>query len=107
MAKFYGAVGYLNNVETSPGIWDETISRRNYSGDVIKNSKRWQNTEHLNDNIIVNNIISIIADPYAYDHFFTIKFVEWMGTSWEVTNVEVQSPRLLLTLGGVYNGPKE
>lgn len=106
MAKFYGKVGYVDTKQTSPGVWEEVvIDERNYYGDVMRNSKRWDSGENLNDNISINNSISIIADPFAYENFFAIRYVEWMGSFWKVTTVEPERPRLILTLGGVYNGP--
>lgn len=104
MARFYGEVGYAITKETSPGIWTEVFDRRNYYGDVTKNYRRLENSNNLNDNIRFDNIISIVADPYAYENYSTIRYVEWMGAKWKVTSVEVQSPRLILNLGGVYNG---
>lgn len=107
MAKFYGIIGYGQSAENPPnsGIWVDTIEEYSYYGDVVKNSRRLDKGENLNDNISVNNSISIVADPYAMEHFFAMRYVQWAGTLWTVTNVEVQSPRLILTLGGVYNGP--
>ena len=105
MAKYYGMVGYAETAETRPGIWEEVITERPYYGDVIRNVRRLENGESVNDNPVINNSISIVADPYAYRHFLAMRYVEWMGARWKVTNVEVQSPRLLLTIGGVYNGP--
>ena len=105
MAKFYGSIGYVTTGETVPGVWGEVVTERSYYGDITKNTKRYQSTENLNDDITISNIISIVADPYAYDHFFAMKYVRWMGTAWKVTNVEVQRPRLILTIGGVYNEP--
>lgn len=104
MAKFYGAVGYAERVEMRPGVWEETITERYYYGDIQRNTKRSESSEHLNDNLNVNNIISIAADAYADQHFFAIRYVNWAGTRWNVTTVEVQRPRLILTIGGVYNG---
>lgn len=104
MAKFYGAVGYAETVETRPSIWQETVIERNYYGDIVRNARRLESGESVNDDITINNSISIVADPYAQQHFFAIRYVKWMGTAWKVTNVEVQSPRLLLTIGGVHNG---
>lgn len=103
MAKFYGAIGYGETVQTSPGVWEEVITRRNYRGDILQFTRRLESGNQLNDNINVNNKISIVADPFAYDHFFAMRYVEWMGTRWKVTNVEVQRPRLILTIGGEYN----
>lgn len=104
MAKFYGIVGFAETVETSPGIYDEQVTERNYYGDIIRNARALQTTDQVNDNINVNNTISIIADPYANDHFHSMRYAIWQGTKWKVSSVEVQYPRLLLTLGGVYNG---
>lgn len=104
MAKFYGAVGYAETVETRPSIWQEAVVERPYYGDIVRNIRRLENGDSVNDDITVNNNISIVADPYAREHFFAIRYVKWMGIAWKVTNVEVQSPRLLLTIGGVYNG---
>jgi hypothetical protein len=104
MGKFYGEIGYGNTVETTPGVWTENITKRNYSGDVIRNSKRWQNTDRLNDDLTVNNEISIIADSFAYDNFHTIRYVKWMGVCWKVTDMDIQRPRIKLSIGGIYNG---
>jgi len=104
MAKFYGEIGYAESSETSPGVWENTITERLYSGDVIRSTKRWQNGDKVNDDLTINNEISIVADPFAYNNFQTMKYVKWMGVSWEVSSIEVLRPRIRLTLGGVYNG---
>ena len=106
MAKFYGVIGFAESSETAPGVWTEGITERNYSGDVVKISKRWQAGENLNDNLTVNNKISIIADPFAYQNFHTMKYIQWFGAFWKITEIDVQRPRIILTIGGVYNGEK-
>lgn len=106
MKRFFGKVGYGETVETAPGIWKDEITEIAYYGDITRNTRQLQNGLKVNDDLTVNNYISIVADPYANEHFFAMRYVEWSGTLWNITNVEVQSPRLLLTLGGVYNGPK-
>lgn len=104
MAKFYGVVGYVESVETAPGVYAEIATERKYYGDILKNVKKYVSSEYLNDNLTISNSISILADAYAYDHFFAIRYVNWMGANWKVTEVEVQRPRLILSLGEVYNG---
>lgn len=104
MAKYYGKIGYAETEETSPGVWTEKIIERTYRGDVIRNARRWENGEGLNDNLKVSNAISIVADDYAYAHFAFIRYVEWMGVLWKPTYVEVKRPRIELQIGGVYNG---
>jgi hypothetical protein len=107
MAKFHGAVGYaVDPVETKPGIWVEQMVEHKYFGDVLRNTRQLEETGKVNKDISVGNSISIVADAYANDHFFAIRYVEWAGALWGVDDVEVQSPRLLLRLGGVYNGPR-
>lgn len=103
MAKFYGLIGYAETVETAPGVWEEQIVERKCSGDEIKNSRRLQAGESLNDNLTVNNTFSILADPYANRNFHSMRYIKWKGAAWKITNVDVQRPRLILTVGGVYN----
>lgn len=107
MARFQGEVGYADSVETptDSGVWVDVMVEAPYFGDVIRNTRRLEPGESLNDDISVGNSISIVADDYAIKHFFKIKYVRWEGTPWTVTSVEVRSPRLILSLGSVYNGP--
>lgn len=102
--RFFGTVGYIETVEDDYGVTRPQETERQYYGDVLDLSTRWQTTEHLNDDIAVSHRISILADPYAYQNFPCIRYVEWMGTRWEVKSVKAEYPRLILTLGGVYNG---
>lgn len=106
MAKFYGAIGFGESVETVPGVWEDLITEHQFYGDVIRNTRKLQDGESVNNDLSVNNSISIVANAYANEHFFAIRYIKWAGTLWRVSDVEVQSPRLLLRLGGVYNGPK-
>jgi hypothetical protein len=106
MAKFHGEIGYGESVEKAPGVWEDTITEKSYFGDVVRNSRQLREGEGVNDNLSVGNSISIVADAYANEHFFAIRYIKWAGTLWKVSNVEVESPRLVLRLGGVYNGPK-
>ncbi len=107
MARFFGKVGFGITRKTDvPGVWDQTvITERDYFGDVLRNSRRWQKGEDINDDLVMSHEISIVADPYAMDHFHAMRYVVWTGARWTVTNVTVQYPRLILTIGGVYNGP--
>lgn len=104
MAKYYGNIGYAETAETNPGVWTEQIVERSYYGDMIRNTRRLQSAEQVNDNINIANDLSIIADPYAINNFHSMRYAEFMGAKWKISNVEVQYPRLILTLGGLYNG---
>lgn len=108
MNRFYGKIGYGESHEfpADSGIWvDEITIERDYYGDVIRKTRRMEQTENLNDNVSVGNSISIVADEYANANFSNIRYVIWNSIAWKVTEVEVRQPRLILTLGGVYNGP--
>lgn len=104
MARFCGVIGYAKSVEKKPGVWADEIIERTYYGNLIRNTRRLESAESLNDNINIANEISIVADPFAYENFHAMKYVVFMGTKWKITNIEVQRPRLILTLGGLYNG---
>lgn len=104
MNKFYGKIGYAITKETTPGVWVEQIVERSYYGDVIRNIRRLQSSENLNDNINISNEISIVADAFANQNFHSMRYVEYMGTKWKVSSIEVKYPRLILSIGGVYNG---
>ena len=106
MAKFYGAIGYVIETESAehPGVIEEEPVERFYKGDLVKNTRRLDKSDELIDNVTITNDISIVADPYAYSHIFAMRYVKWMGGVWKISNVSVETPRLVLSLGGVYNG---
>lgn len=104
MAKFSGKIGYVSTVETEPGVWEEVIEEKTYHGDVVRNTSRMQPTSSPNDNIAVNNNISIIADPFACSNFQHMRYVMFMGNKWKISNVEILYPRIVLSLGGLYHG---
>ena len=106
MAKWYGVIGYAADVELEPGVWIEEIVEKNHYGDVNRNTRKLQNSGGVNDNVDISNEISIIADPYAVENFHRMRYAKFMGTAWKITNVEVQYPRLILSMGGVYNVPQ-
>lgn len=104
MAKFHGAIGFAETVETDPGIWEEKIVEHTYSGDVIRNIRNLQtSTESVNDNINVSNEISIVADPYANQNMYAMRYIVFQGVKWKISSVNVNYPRLILTIGGLYN----
>ena len=103
MAKFYGAIGYAETIETRPGVWEDQITERQYYGDLIRNTRRLESSGELNDDINISNEISIVADPYAIDHFHAMRYVVFMGTKWKISSVDIKYPRIVLSIGGVYN----
>jgi len=103
MAKYYGAIGYVETKETRPGVWLPETTERNYYGDLLKNNRRLESSDGANNDLNISNQISIVSDAYALQNFHAIRYATYMGVKWKITNVEVQHPRLLLTLGGVWN----
>lgn len=103
MAKWYGKIGYAETSEIRPGVWSEQITEREYFGDFTRITRKLQTSDKVNDDLNISNELSIISDPYANKNFHAMRYAEFMGAKWKITNVEVQYPRLILTLGGVYN----
>lgn len=104
MSKWYGQIGFANSEEQDAGVWVNNITERNYYGDVLSIRWKHENSGNTIDNINLSNQISIVSDPYANEHCSSIVYVTYMDTKWKVADVEIQFPRLLLSIGGVYNG---
>lgn len=103
MAKYYGVIGYASSEETEPGIWEESITERKAVGDMLENLRSLENSGGVNDNINISNRISIVADPYAIQNFHTMRYATYLGTKWKIKSINVNYPRLVLSLGGVWN----
>ena len=103
MARYHGYVGYAIDVEAYPGVWEEQISEHEYFGDVLKNRINMQQGSVVNTKITISNSISIIADPFAFEHVYAMRYVTYLGKKWSILNVSIERPRLILTLGGLYN----
>ena len=103
MSKFYGTVGFVKTVETKPGIWEEQVEEKGYYGDLIRNIGRYNGSNKVNADFTLNNQISIVTDPYALENLQFIKFVRFLGTAWVVSSIDVEYPRLVLSLGDIYN----
>lgn len=106
MAKFHGAIGYALLEESSPGVWIDTIIEKNYRGDIVLDQRRFQSSENLNDNINIDNSISILADAYAYENLGFMKYIVWNNVAWKIQSFSINRPRIVLQIGGVYNGER-
>lgn len=106
LAKFYGAIGYALLEESSPGVWIDTIVEKNYRGDIVLDQRRLQSSENLNDNINIDNSISILADAYAYENLGHMKYIVWNKVAWKIQSFSINRPRIVLQIGGVYNGER-
>lgn len=107
MARFYGKVGYGVTVETEPDVWSDSITERDYYGNVLNETVSQEDSDKVNNDLRLSSRISIVADPFALGHYSDIKYVvDDGGVYWAVTSVELKRPRLILSTGGVYNGTK-
>ena len=106
MAKFFGKIGLVWTQEEprDSGVWVEKSKEAECYGDVNRVVRRWDAGQKVNDDITVNNEISILADPFVMKNIPWIHYVIWNDIKWKVSSVEVQYPRLILSIGGVYNG---
>ena len=104
MSKWFGKIGYAIQKETEPGIWEDKIVERDYYGDLLTDNRKRQSNNNVLDEITLSNMVSIIADPFAYNNCSCMAYAEIMGARWKISEVEVKPPRLNLTIGGVYNG---
>lgn len=104
MAKWSGNIGFAEPIEQEPGIWDDVITERHYYGDIIRNVVKQQNSGGISDNIDINNDISIVADPYANMNLYRMRYIEYLGAKWEIKNATIQHPRIIITIGGLWNG---
>lgn len=104
--RFHDVIGFGATVETAPGVWDDVVTARYYRGDVIRNTRKYSEGENtVNENLTLGNSISILSDAYLLDNLTDMRYVKWSGSLWKISDVEIQRPRLILRLGGVYNGP--
>lgn len=101
--RFYGSVGYVSTEETSPGIYEEVITERKYYGDITRDNIATEGNSQLNANFTISNQFSIVADNYAFDNLSFIRYIEYKGVKWEVSNVDIARPRLILHVKGRYN----
>lgn len=103
MAKYSGKIGYTHEEETSPGVWSAIETIREVRGDILRTASTFQGGEVVNKDRTLQNRISVIADAYLMMNFFEISWVEYAGTRWEVTLIDVVRPRIILTLGGIWH----
>ncbi len=105
MTKVSSEIAYAVSTELSPGVWDDVITKKTYYAEVVRDARRWVTEQQVNDSLLINNRLSIIADSFAHANFSFMKYVKFEGVWWEISNIEIARPRLILTLGSVHNGP--
>lgn len=104
MAKFYGVIGYVVQKESAPGVWEDVVTEKNYRGTIILNQQRWQGSDQVNDNLNLDNSISVISDEYANKNIGAMKYIVWGAVKWKIQSISINRPRIIIQIGGVYNG---
>ena len=102
--KWYGKIGYALTEDGKDGVWTPVMTWKQYYGDVQRYTRRVEGAQNVNDDLNISNTISILADPYAFENIGYMKCIEWMGTLWEISSIDISYPRMILSIGGVYNG---
>lgn len=105
--KYYGKIGFAVSEEKivdgkHTGVWNQTITERDYYGELSKPVNKWSTGSGVNDDASFSTQLSIVSDPFAVNNFHSIKYATYGGVKWKVSAVEIMRPRLLLTLGGEY-----
>lgn len=107
MARFSGLIGFVETVRIRPGVSEEVVTEHGpYFGDVKRAALSAPEGEAVNPDLRTTNMIEVVADAFASENIFAIRYVVWAGTPWTVSEVTVQRPRLQLRLGGVYSGAR-
>ncbi len=105
MARFAGKVGFAVSTEVRPGVFKDVITEKEFMGDVTRTARQEVTSDKVNDDLVADTTIEAIADWVASEDIFAIRYVTWAGAKWKVSNVQPNGVRLLMRLGGVYNGP--
>jgi hypothetical protein len=106
MSKYSGMIGFVRNYEKEPGIWEDEVTEKKYTGDILKNNQRFSVGSTITGDVKITNVFSIMGNKYAFDHVSDIRYLEWRGNRWVVESIELNYPRLEMTIGGIYNGPQ-
>lgn len=107
MAKYSGKIGFVKYIEDDYSVYSEKVIEKPYTGDVLQNYRRNEpGSDQMNEHLKINNEISIVANRFAIENFSYMRYATYLGTKWQITSAKIESPRIILTLGGVYNGPK-
>lgn len=105
--KFYGVIGFAYKKEVRPGIFSMVSEEHEAYGDVLSNVRRWETDNDINDDLVVSNQISVVASRFFCEHLGAMRYVRWNGTAWKIKSANLVRPRVILTLGGVYNEAKK
>jgi hypothetical protein len=106
MTRFRDKVGYVSQGSLVDGVQEVIVTERVYKGEVLEATSSLQDGEKVNDDIRLQDRISVLADAYGLENFSRIKFVVRMGIPWIAQTVRVERPRIIISLGGVYHGPR-
>lgn len=110
MSKFTGLVGFITQEESIPGVWSPIENSKKMRGDLISssatngNGSRIADSGKVNDDVSLNHRVSLLGDYYTFNNYLNIKWIQIGGRKLEVSSIELQRPRVILTVGGLWNG---
>ena len=106
--KYTGKIGFAVMKNEGEGIYTEEIEEKVYYGDLL--SSRWNNENNQNSPLVVNcffvilnNSISVICDKYLSENISVIRYITYKNSKWCITGIEIQPPRIIINIGGIYN----
>lgn len=103
MAKCSGKIGFALTVETSPGVFEERIVEKPYKGNITQLNAHVEDENSINSNFRINNNISVVANKYFLENLGHMRYVTYKGLPFKITSFQVIPPRLIFSLGSVYN----
>jgi hypothetical protein len=103
MSRCSGLIGYALAGETQPGVWTENITEKIYYGDVVRDNRRIVDQGEINGSININNNISVVSNKFMLDNLAFMRYITFANSKWKISSVDIRSPRVVITLGGLYN----
>lgn len=104
--KYSGLAGFeKKHNEVRPGVLQNQIKEVRIKGDVINYGHSLNPTQGSDQqDVHIRNRLSIVMNPYLRDNFSSLVYVIFMNVKWEVSSFTINGPRVIIDLGGVYNG---
>lgn len=105
MAKFSGKIGFSLEAEDAAetGIWSQQITEKHCYGDIMNDTRKWNDNSKVNEDLNISNKFSVVANKFAIENIGYMLYVKWHGFKWKIITAEISGPRIILYVGGLYN----
>lgn len=91
------------NKEVRPGVWKMQPEEVTHRAKLLTYNKDYDSGEEVNDDLKLRNRYEIVMKDKKLD-YQDMRYVIVKGTKWKVSALEFLEVRIIITLGGVYNG---